>query len=83
MHDFMEIFGDPDKIYALGGYLGNQLKVSFWREGGGWREGVGWADRWVGGGKTRQPDKLSSLQSLKFDGAVLEVWSQLGGRHRK
>ena len=64
MHDFMEIFGDSDKMDALGGYLGNQLKVSFWREEGkgrreGRREGDGGkgrgrAGRWVAGGKTRQ-----------------------------
>lgn len=47
MHDFMELFGDSEKMDALGDYMGRQLK------------------------------------SHKFDGAVLEVWSQLGGRHRK
>lgn len=28
MHDFMELFGDSEKMDALGDYMGRQLKVS-------------------------------------------------------
>lgn len=71
--DYLELFSDSAIMMSLGKFMAQQLKVS---------HATIVVCICVYIIKTCGC-YMTSFQSHGFDGAVLEVWSQLGGHHRK